>query len=126
MKTQPLDLTKPIQQRNGREAVYLGKETRHLVFALREANGKWIVQGKLENGQGYRTYEHYRDIINKPEMIQLSGFVNVYECRKGSAFEHELGSPYLTKEQALIGSHSPPVAIIDLSTIPPFPKGQGL
>lgn len=72
-----LDLTKPMQTRDGRPARYIGRLNQSandepLVFAVQVKSGREIAVTRLETGHYYRPgtssiSEHHNDIINVPE-----------------------------------------------------------
>lgn len=72
-----LDLDKELQTRDGRRAVLVEYGSKS-IFAIQKTGGGWELQSRLAGGLmgDHRTN---CDIINKPQSIKLTGFLNVYE-----------------------------------------------
>jgi hypothetical protein len=79
-----LDLTKPIQTRNGREAKVYEVFKDYLLGAWKDekVTGRWIPVSRDLNGEGHNytvgRFDSGTNFINIPESFGIQGWVNVY------------------------------------------------
>ncbi len=106
----PLDLTKPVQTRDGRKARIICTDRLHgvepIVALVTEQDGVEYAADYRTNGRFLNFSESDWDLINVPE--RLTGYANIYPNR-------EVGHLYPTREEADLyaGTERIGVAYID-------------
>ena len=112
-----LDLTRPVQCRNGSRAEILSTDMGgNWPIAYRRMQlGGWLVEICSSDGYRIHTGEAQRyegcDLVNSPApKIRVKGFVNVYPCRGGVY----LGCLNFSREKADAGAMTDRVSCIEI------------
>lgn len=108
----PVDLTKPVQTRDGRAARILCTDRKHLdcpVVALVLVDGSELVRSFYPDGRYLGGGANDNDLVNVPPKVVSEAYRNIY--RDGS-----VGAKFTTKAAAQLEAAQGAIGIIKLTT----------